>query len=543
MTTMSRVGRKNAGVLRWLRAVAFALIVFAGLTAMPFYPSVLVPVLAVACAVLALFAPPIAVIAAVIVLSLPIMGANLAAGIVFLVVGLAASQFLGQDGARAFLVVGLAFALAALGQGWSLAWAVVALAGLFLGAGDGAVSALIACLVIQIVAIVFGYDTLGVLATGGATPALVAFEGEAGQVVVAGQTYSAMSLSWFVPAFSAIEVSSLVDAISGVRYVALLVVQPIVWGGGAALSGSIARPPGDPKRTATAFGSVAAGILAVAAVSIAASFALSGPVATSVLAQGALASLVLGMLVVAVSEFVFTPQVSELTVASPSLRAEDADVDELLRALAEAEDALAAKHTVQATVMITDMKSFSKLTQIDGSVLTAKTIQRHRDLLLPLVTKNEGKGKSTGGDGLLARFDRPGDAVEAAVEMQRKLTEHNARHPSDRSILIRVGIASGELVVDKSGRPFIGDGLNKAARIMDLADGGQIFVTGQVMESVPAPPPTHDHGPHEVKNIAEPLQVLEILWREGQEPMDPSSTKSGSGIEPPASDEVVGGSD
>jgi class 3 adenylate cyclase len=284
-------------------------------------------------------------------------------------------------------------------------------------------------------------------------------------------------------------------------------------------------------------------VLAIAAVSIAASVALSGPVATSLLAQSTLASLVLGMLVVAVSEFVFTPQVSELAISSPSLRAEDADVDELLRALAEAEDALAAKHTVQATVMITDMKSFSKLTEIDGSVLTAKTIQRHRDLLLPLVTKNDGKGKSTGGDGLLARFDRPGDAVEAAIQMQRKLTEHNERHPSERDILIRVGIASGELVVDKSGRPFIGDGLNKAARIMDLADGGQIFVTGEVMASVPAPPPTHDHGPHEVKNIAEPLQVMEILWQEGQEPRDPSSSKSGSGIEPPASDEVVGGSD
>jgi class 3 adenylate cyclase len=334
-----------------------------------------------------------------------------------------------------------------------------------------------------------------------------------------------------------------VDAFSSVNYLVLLVVQPLAWAGGAALTGSVARPPGDPRRTSMAFASVAAGVLAVAGVSIAASFALSGPVDASVLARGALGSLALAMAVVAVSEFVFTPQVSQLPVDSPSLRAEDADVDELLRALAEAEDAIAAKHTVQATIMITDMKSFSKITEIDGSVHTAKTIQRHRDLLLPVVGKHDGKGKSTGGDGLLARFDRPGDAVEAAIQMQRKLAEHNTRHPSDRTVLIRVGIASGEIVVDKSGRPFIGDGLNRAARIMDLADGGQIFVTGEVMAGVPAPPPTYDHGPHEVKNIAEPLRVVEILWRDGQEPMDPSSAKSGSGVEPPASDEVVGGSD
>jgi class 3 adenylate cyclase len=410
--------------------------------------------------------------------------------------------------------------------------------------GDGAASALVACIVIQVVAFAFGYESLGVLATGGAAPALIVFDGaEAGQVVIAGETYSALGFAWVVPAFDAIEVSSVVDSFTSVRHVALIVIQPLVWAGGAALAGSLARPPGDARRTTMAFASVAAGVLLVAAVSIGAALALSGPVGAAMLARGAFGALVLAMIVVAISEFVFTPQVSELSVTTSSLRAEDADVDELLRVLAEAEDALAAKHTVQATIMITDMKSFSKITEIDGSVLTAKTIQRHRDLLLPIVGKHDGKGKSTGGDGLLARFDRPGDAVAAAVDMQRKLADFNERHPHDREILIRVGIASGEIVVDRSGRPFIGDGLNRAARTMDLADGGQIFVTGDILSGMPAPPPTYDHGPHEVKNIAEPIRVVEVLWRDGMEPTAPSSTKSGSGVEPPASDEVVGGSD
>ena len=127
--------------------------------------------------------------------------------------------------------------------------------------------------------------------------------------------------------------------------------------------------------------------------------------------------------------------------------------------------------------MITDMKSFSRMTEEDGSVATAKAIQRHRDLLLPIIQRHNGSGKSTGGDGLVSAFESRADALLAAVEMQRALRAHNAAHPDEREIWVRMGIASGEVVLDKGGRPFIGAGLNLAARVMNLADGGQVFST------------------------------------------------------------------
>ena len=37
--------------------------------------------------------------------------------------------------------------------------------------------------------------------------------------------------------------------------------------------------------------------------------------------------------------------------------------------------------------MITDMKSFSRITQERGSMLTAKLVQRHRDLCLPVIAE------------------------------------------------------------------------------------------------------------------------------------------------------------
>ena len=108
--------------------------------------------------------------------------------------------------------------------------------------------------------------------------------------------------------------------------------------------------------------------------------------------------------------------------------------------------------------MITDMKSFSRMTEEDGSVATAKAIQRHRDLLLPIIQRHNGCGKSTGGDGLVAAFESAADALLAAAEMQRALATHNAAHPDEREIWVRIGLASGEVVLDKGGRPFIGAG-------------------------------------------------------------------------------------
>jgi class 3 adenylate cyclase len=218
------------------------------------------------------------------------------------------------------------------------------------------------------------------------------------------------------------------------------------------------------------------------------------------------------------------------------MSAEDADVDELLRLIATAEDKIANQHTTHGVVMITDMKSFSRMTEEEGSFVTAKAVQRHRDLLLPVIESHGGKGKSTGGDGLVATFDSAEEAVCAAREMQQTLERHNAAHGNEREILVRVGIAEGEVVLDKGGRPFIGAALNVAARVMSLGDGGQVLVTRDIASKTKTPDVVMvSHGEFELKNISQRVEVLEVLWRDGQSPCDP---RTFSTLEPETSTEV-----
>ncbi|GAB4281637.1 MAG: hypothetical protein Kow0056_17200 [Coriobacteriia bacterium] len=515
--------RKNAAALPWVRALVFALVVLFALGRMPFYPEVVVPAIAVAAAALALFVPAVAVLLVVVALSLPLAAANIGIGLAFLLVGLAASQYLGQDDARAFIVIGLAFA----GAFYNVGWAAIVAAAVTFGASEGAVLALLAALAIEGAGLLAGRDAIGIVATGGVAPGIVDFSGlSPGTVVVAGKEYAALGFKWLGPAFSALDIPALLSSFSGVRQVALLIAQPIIWAVASAVAGGLVKPPGDKRRLPMMFAGAAVGCAGLAGATIAGMAAVSGPAQPARVATAAVVSFALVAVYIFFSEFIFKPEMMTLRTGVTSLHAEDADVDELLRVISTAEDTLATKHTIQAAVLITDMKSFSALTEEEGSVLTAKTIQRHRDLLLPIMARHGGAGKSTGGDGLLAAFERPGDAVAAAVEMQQALERNNEAHPNERPISIRVGIAYGEVVVDKHGRPFIGDALNKAARIMDLADGGQIFAASDVLDMTPSAPPQADHGTHRVKNIGEPIRVIEVLWRPGQEPRPPSQRAS-----------------
>jgi class 3 adenylate cyclase len=56
---------------------------------------------------------------------------------------------------------------------------------------------------------------------------------------------------------------------------------------------------------------------------------------------------------------------------------------------------------------------------------------------------------------------------------------------------------------------------------MDLADGGRILATGgAAATSGFAEPVLMPHGEFKLKNIAEPVPVVEVAWHDGQTPQE-----------------------
>jgi class 3 adenylate cyclase len=508
-TRTSTIVRRNAGIMPWLRALAFAGITYAALSAFGFYPAVAAPLIALTVGALGLFSPGIGVLLFLVAVGVPMSAGNVVAGALFLVLGFGVIQYLSESHGRAFLVIGLAFVATLV----KAEWGVAVLAGYLLGASGGAVVALVACLVIQGAGLLIGAGSIGSLATGGVVPPLVDLKALA-------EIKDPLTFAWLLPSITKIDPASFFKAVSSAKDLVLLAVQPLLWAGAAAIGGLLAKPVGDPKRPLRAIVATGAGVAVLGAASIGLSAAVGGPVPASSLALGLGASLVVALAGAGVSEWVFAPSIPEAPKRGTS--AEDADVDELLRMISTAEEELASKHTAQRTVLITDMKSFSRMTQELGSTETAKLVQRHRDLLLPIVEQVGGRGKSTGGDGLLAAFEDSARALEAAVKMQQALAAYNASRSGEDEVLIRAGIATGEVVLDKGGKPFLGDALNLAARIMSLADGGQVFTTdGDVVRAGALPFGSVEHGEFRLKNIAVPVRIIEVLWREDQQAVAP----------------------
>ena len=78
------------------------------------------------------------------------------------------------------------------------------------------------------------------------------------------------------------------------------------------------------------------------------------------------------------------------------------------------------------------------------------------------------------GDGAMAAFDSTRSAAQAAIKIQGSLSEE--RNQPD--LKIRIGLHVGEVL--QTGEDYLGQAVNKAARIASAAAGGEIMVSSAV---------------------------------------------------------------
>ena len=163
-----------------------------------------------------------------------------------------------------------------------------------------------------------------------------------------------------------------------------------------------------------------------------------------------------------------------------------------------------------AAILSADVKGCSRLMGED-EVGTIQTLNAYKEVMADLIQHHHGRVVDAPGDNVLAEFGSVVDAVKCAVEIQRELKTRNAELPENRRMEFRIGVNLGDVVED--GEQILGDGVNIAARVQGLADGGGICISGT----------TFDHvknklnlgykylGEQTVKNILEPVRVYQVL--------------------------------
>src|SRR5207245_10072718 len=100
--------------------------------------------------------------------------------------------------------------------------------------------------------------------------------------------------------------------------------------------------------------------------------------------------------------------------------------------------------------------------------------------------------------------------VQCAVDIQRQVEARNAALPLSRRMRFRIGINLGDVIVE--GERVYGDGVNIAARLESLADGGGICLSGTAYDQIEGKLPFSYEftGEHTVKNIARPVRVYRL---------------------------------
>jgi predicted ATPase len=118
---------------------------------------------------------------------------------------------------------------------------------------------------------------------------------------------------------------------------------------------------------------------------------------------------------------------------------------------------------------------------------------------------------ATGGDGFGAAFSRAGEAVVAALAAQRGLATQD--WPEGISLRVRMGLHTGE--ADERGGDYFGPEVNRAARLMAIAHGGQIVCSQTSADlaggHLPAGVSLVDVGVHRLRDLSEPLRVFQVL--------------------------------
>ena len=136
------------------------------------------------------------------------------------------------------------------------------------------------------------------------------------------------------------------------------------------------------------------------------------------------------------------------------------------------------------TVMFTDLIGFSRNVADFGIVHFLQTIHISHRLLVPALERATGILLKTEGDSMLVIFRDPGDAVQAAIDMQRCLLAHNVSRPRAEHVLLGIGIGYGDVLRIGDADVF-GAEVNAAAKLgEDTALAGEILLTAAVHDAV-----------------------------------------------------------
>ncbi len=163
--------------------------------------------------------------------------------------------------------------------------------------------------------------------------------------------------------------------------------------------------------------------------------------------------------------------------------------------------------TGTVTFLFTDIEESAALWDRHPGAMR-EALARHDAIVKGAIQKHSGYVFATGGDSFSAAFERPMQAIDAAIEAQRVLAE------ADWGVLgaLRTGMAIHTGIADERDGDYFGPPVNRTARILSVAEGGDVLISQTTLDLLrhhlqAAGFTTTDLGRRRLKGIGVPEQI------------------------------------
>jgi class 3 adenylate cyclase len=158
--------------------------------------------------------------------------------------------------------------------------------------------------------------------------------------------------------------------------------------------------------------------------------------------------------------------------------------------------------SVLTTLLFTDIVGSTERAADLGDRRWKALLDSHHAIVRAQLERFDGVEVNTTGDGFLAMFDGPARAVRCAVDANLAL--------ADVGVRIRSGVHTSE--VELAGRDVSGLGVHVAARVMALAEPGEVVVTSVVRDlAVGSGLAFEERGRHKLKGVPGEWELLAVV--------------------------------
>ena len=186
----------------------------------------------------------------------------------------------------------------------------------------------------------------------------------------------------------------------------------------------------------------------------------------------------------------------------------------------EYEPSLMANETVEATVVFTDIRSFTAISETEKPDIVVSLLNTYFDLMVKEIIAQQGIIDKFIGDCVMAVFKGPfhlDRAIDACLAIRNTIDALPANN--NFSPKVSIGINSGEMISGNIGSAtlrrldytVIGDTVNTAQRLQVAAGPGQIFISEQAYHKVKESFNCTKVGEITLKNKTKPIIIYEVM--------------------------------